>query len=91
MLYMRQKYGHLHYFTKETALATLADAGYQVIDSFYTDDVEINGVHPVSLRSKLLYALRSVLFRLSPDFAASVFPSFNLMVLALGDLGASAP
>lgn len=90
MLYMRKKYGHLHYFTKETALATLSDAGYQVIDCFYTDDVEINGVQPAGIRSKLLYRLRSVLFRLRPGLAASIFPSFNLMVLALGDLGGGA-
>ena len=28
----RKTVGHLHYFTKETALATLEDAGYEIID-----------------------------------------------------------
>lgn len=28
--------GHIHYFTKETALAALKDTGYEVIDYFYT-------------------------------------------------------
>jgi len=29
-------YAHLHYFSKETALRTLEDAGYEVLDYFYT-------------------------------------------------------
>lgn len=36
ILNARAKVGHLHYFCKETALATLADSGYQVLDHFYT-------------------------------------------------------
>jgi hypothetical protein len=33
---VRQSAGHLHYFTKETALATLRDVDYEVLDYFYT-------------------------------------------------------
>ena len=32
----RQRFGHIHYFTKETALQLLSDLGYNVIDWFYT-------------------------------------------------------
>ncbi len=32
----RKEIGHLHYFTKDTALDTLRDAGYDVIDWAYT-------------------------------------------------------
>ena len=32
----RREVGHIHYFTKDTALATLNDTGYQVIDYAYT-------------------------------------------------------
>ena len=32
----RKSVGHIHYFTKETALETLKDAGYSIIDYFYT-------------------------------------------------------
>lgn len=32
----RKEIGHLHYFTKDTALDTLRDAGYDVIDWSYT-------------------------------------------------------
>ncbi len=31
----RRSAGHLHYFTKSTALALLTDTGYTVLDSFY--------------------------------------------------------
>jgi len=36
LLKRRDMYEHIHYFTKETALRTLADSGYEVLDSFYT-------------------------------------------------------
>src|SRR5215213_5456741 len=32
----RKQMGHLHYFTRDTALAALAETGYDVIDSYYT-------------------------------------------------------
>jgi SAM-dependent methyltransferase len=32
----RQRYGHIYYFTKETALQLLSDRGYNIIDWFYT-------------------------------------------------------
>jgi len=33
---VRASVGHIHYFTKETALETLKDTGYQIIDYVYT-------------------------------------------------------
>jgi len=32
----RKSVGHIHYFTKETALETLKDTGYEIVDYFYT-------------------------------------------------------
>jgi len=32
----RRDIGHLHYFTRETALATLQDCGYKIVDGRYT-------------------------------------------------------
>jgi Methyltransferase domain len=32
----RKQVGHINYFTKETALAALADSGYTIIDCMYT-------------------------------------------------------
>jgi SAM-dependent methyltransferase len=84
MLYMHHKYGHLHFFTKETALITLSDLGYDVIDYFYTDDLEIEGV-PWGIKPKLSYGARKIMFRLNPEFTASLFKGYNLLVLARGD------
>ena len=33
---VRREVGHIHYFTKETALESLREAGYHVLDFFYT-------------------------------------------------------
>src|SRR5215207_606284 len=36
ILAVRQSIGHLHYFFKDTAIATLTDCGYHIIDYTYT-------------------------------------------------------
>ncbi len=86
MLYMRERYGHLHYFSKETALATLADLGYDIADYFYTLDDEIGGTAALhGLRERINYQIRKYAFRFNPGLAAAFFTHFNLMVLARGD------
>jgi hypothetical protein len=84
VLEMRETYGHLHAFTREMALATLADCGHEVVDHFYTDDHEIYGTPPRGLRPNLVYRLRRWLFGRSPDLAVWLFDSFNTLVLARG-------
>ena len=86
MLYMREKFGHLHYFTKDTALATLRDVGYEIIDYYYTDDAETAVKAPRRLKQKLNYKLRKFVFYWKPDLAASLWSNFNIMVLARGDI-----
>ena len=81
LLDLRTQVGHLHYFAKETALATLEDAGYQIIDHFYTPSIlelERNSV-PVT---QLLYWPRKLLFTLQPDHAARYLGGFSLLVFA---------
>ena len=41
ILNARRLFGHLHYFTKDTALLTLEDAGYEIIDYSYSKN-ELN-------------------------------------------------
>lgn len=86
MLEMRREFGHLHYFTIETALATLADTGYAVLDHFYTWDHEDQ---ELSLRESWrrpwrwgVQQLDRTLFKLDPRLAARLRPHFNVMVLA---------
>jgi predicted TPR repeat methyltransferase len=82
VLEKRRKYGHLHAFTRDMALATLADTGYEVVDHFYTNDHEIDNRPPSGLRPGLVYRARRWLFRRKPDLAVWLFASFNCLVLA---------
>ncbi len=78
LLGARESLGHLHYFTRETALATLRDAGYRVLDDEYTR----SAIDLWEGRSRLLRGPRRLAFRLSPRFAARVLGGFSLLVLA---------
>jgi ubiquinone/menaquinone biosynthesis C-methylase UbiE len=80
LLVERRLSGHLHYFTKETALATLADVDYEVLDYFYTAgtvDLRVK-----SLKSRLLKLPRRFLFALTQDWAVRLLGGYSLMVLA---------
>ncbi len=80
LLEMRDDFGHLHQFTKDTALATLKDAGYEIVDHFYTDSWQ--GAPPKGLKQRLAYEARRLCFRCKPDFTALFFDAYNLLVLA---------
>ena len=79
LLKRRDMYEHLHYFTKETALRTLTDSGYEVLDSFYTPRSIDFGLSPGQILLKLP---RKLLFVLHEDFAARLLGGFSLLVLA---------
>jgi SAM-dependent methyltransferase len=93
----RATYGHLHSFTKETALQTLRDAGYEVIDYLYTwqynsfrfiwstnkDDPKRLGQQLAAGAAKRLLSLPSqILFAVHQDLAARVMGQWRLLVLA---------
>lgn len=43
----RNSVGHIHYFSAETALATLTDVGYEILDSEYTcGAIDLAKLHP---------------------------------------------
>lgn len=88
---MRERYGHLHYFTRETALRTLEDSGYIVEDAVYTWDNEADDWPPRApgvrgcLRYPLrcaAYALERLAFRIDPHATARFRPAYNLLILA---------
>jgi hypothetical protein len=74
----RQGLGHLHYFSRETALATLGDTGYEVVDEEFTQP----GIDLWSGKSRLARLPRKAAFRLNPRLAARVMGGFSLLVLA---------
>jgi SAM-dependent methyltransferase len=80
LLNSRASVGHIHYFTKETALATLKDAGYEVIDHSYTaPSLELPDL---PWETRLMHLPRRLLFALHRDWAARILGGFSLLVLA---------
>ena len=65
ILKLRRSVGHINYFTKETALATLADTGYEVVDFIYTSSsIELSNR---GWKANLMKLPRSLLFSLHPN------------------------
>ena len=77
----RKDVGHLHYFMKDTALATLKDTGQDVIDWFYTKSAfEVNNKR-LSFGGKIINIFRRFFYWIKPGFAAKIFGGFSLLVL----------
>lgn len=76
----REWLGHLHYFTKDTALATLRDIGYEVVHWSYTK--WCFELPDRRLESRLLWLPRRVLYGIHRDFAVQLLGGFSLLVLA---------
>lgn len=75
----RQSVGHIHYFTKETALATIEDTGYDIVDYFYTSSLDLPNR---SWKSKLLKIPRALAFFVNEDLAVRILGGYSLLVLA---------
>ena len=80
ILKTRRKVGHLHYFNRATAEATLETCGYKIIDSQITAGcLEFPDQGALG---RAIWLIRKVCHYLSPSFAAQVFGGFSLLVLA---------
>ncbi len=78
--YVRHVSGHLHYFTKETALDTLRDAGYEVMDCFLTRQA-MESSHK-TFKTRVGNSGRRLACLFGEDLASRIFGGFGLMVLA---------
>jgi SAM-dependent methyltransferase len=78
----REHVGHLHYFSTETALASLADTGHRIIDSFYTDGAIALYRFDPTPRRRLANLARRALRSVSTRWAARLVGGFSLLVLA---------
>jgi len=76
LLGRRESVGHIHYFTPETALAAIRDAGYAVRDVRYTPVFEVAGHTPVAR------AGRAVRRRLPTMASVRVLGGYSLLVVA---------
>jgi SAM-dependent methyltransferase len=79
LLRRRDDHAHLHYFTIETALRTLTDVGYQLVDYFYTPRCIELGDRFVQRVARIP---RRLCFALAPDVTVRVLGGYSLMVLA---------
>ena len=78
MLKGRKEVGHIHYFSKDTALAALRETGYEIIDYFYTPSVIVLST---SFKSSLMKLPRKVGFKINKDLAVRILGGYSLMVL----------
>jgi len=73
---IRRKVGHLHSYTRELALCTLRDCGYNIIDSRYT------GAFKLPDASRLAAIPRRVAYAINKDMGVRLLGGETLLVLA---------
>lgn len=76
---VRDEVGHIHYFSKDSALAVLEEAGFVVKNHEYTAG---NDGCYASRAFRLMAFPRRIVRQFSPDLAARVLGGFSLMVYA---------
>ncbi|MDP4116079.1 MAG: methyltransferase domain-containing protein [Bacteroidota bacterium] len=80
ILEARSQVGHIHYFSKETALAMISESGYKIIDYFYTQSaIEVPSK---KLKTQLAKFPRKFFFKLNQDLTARILGGYSLLVLA---------
>jgi SAM-dependent methyltransferase len=80
LLRLREELGHIHYFTKDTALQALKDCGYEILDYAYTSSSIELPTH--LLKTRLMQGPRRICYALNKDLTARVLGGYRLMVLA---------
>lgn len=76
----RKSVGHLHLFSLETALITLEDTGYKVVDAAYTSGaIELP---QKSFKQVLALLPRKLLSAINKDMAVRLLGGWSLLVLA---------
>lgn len=80
LLLVRQKVGHIHYFTKGLALSLIEECGYQIIDWSYTG---ASFTAPqMTWKGRLARLPRRLIFGINRDLGVRLLGGDTLMVLA---------
>jgi hypothetical protein len=82
LLHVRRKVGHVHYFTRNLALALLDDCGYRIVDARYTGAAFTAPQR--SLKTWLACLPRRMARMANLDWGIRLFGGETLMVLATG-------
>ena len=80
LMHGRHSVGHLHYFTPDTAIATLIDCGYEIVDTMYTPSFA--DLPSTSWKAKLIKLPRHILYKVSPKILSTLIGGVSFMVLA---------
>ena len=80
LLHVRDKVGHLHYFTRNLALALMEDSGFEVLEASYTG-AGFNGP-TASLKTRIAGWVRGILSMINRDLSARILGGETLMVIA---------
>ena len=72
--------GHVHFLTRDLALALLTDCGYDVVDACYTPGYTLP--HAYGWKDSLANVARRLVYPVAPDLAVRLFGGFSLLVLA---------
>lgn len=79
LLSARNKFGHLHHFSKETAIDTLKYIGYEIVTATYTNhSTELVR----SIKTRLMNIPRNCLSLISKDLSVRALGGCSLLVLA---------
>jgi SAM-dependent methyltransferase len=76
----RNLVGHLHYFSKETAEATIRDCDFEIIDSRIT--AGCLAFPEPGAKGRFFWLVRKIFYSVSPKFAAKILGGFSLMIFA---------
>jgi SAM-dependent methyltransferase len=85
-LHSRHQVGHLHYFSRATALATLEDTGYRIVSDEYTHLSQQTHEGRRTL-TRIANAVRVGIQWVSTDLAAKLLGGYSLLVLCRGAEG----
>ena len=80
MLSLRNTVGHLHYFTPGTAVATLEDCGYKILDKVFIPN--FIDLPSKSFKAKIAKIPRLILYYISPKLLSKWLGGASLLVLA---------
>lgn len=80
LLDVRSKVGHIHYYTKDLAIATLEDCGFEILHWRYSG-ASLNAPHR-TFKTRLATLPRLVLYSIHKDFGVRVLGGETLFVLA---------
>ena len=78
----RYSVGHLHYFSAQSAIASLRDTGHEIVDYRYTHGALGLFKQHRSIKIGIANTVRSILSKVSVAFAARMVGGYSLLVLS---------